>query len=538
VTNTCNTDDCNLTAKYDGSCALHCEKSDYQSDRIKGVLEDFYDQLTEYILKEIFLRLDTDEADQELRIELQGGGIEWPKEKLEKIQERKNIYTNQIKSDEENSTLEALKQYPIVFQGIIFPDNKSRDYFDFFKLFKKFEGIHFDSSIINFGSFNLSNIKLFFQDCNFVDDWSIHSYAILEDVVSQSIFQNCTFQRSVTSVSMENARDVLTVEHHLFSDCKFNKQLALYRGTYTKSIFNNTDEYEQQISNLHLENCMFTGRFKLNSSEIGLLKIQNMEFKEKVELKYNTIKQAVIANVNFKKLFDAYMTTFKRFKISRSIFDDFTGFEKCQFGIKDSVGEKVTEFEYVTFLNFTNFRKAKFYNGLDIEHTNLKESPNFLNAEINFDNTNRETYRIIKHSFDKIGNQIEANKYFSYEMKKYKEELKESDSKTELFIYWVNEKISNFGASYVKPAFLMLASAVIYYLLIIGYECNLLYQFDDQINKYLNRFMSQVNLFAKGIPPYGRFLKEGMEFVTLLFHIFFLTCTWQFIVAVKRRTQR
>jgi hypothetical protein len=274
-------------------------------------------------------------------------------------------------------------------------------------------------------------------------------------------------------------------------------------------------------------------------------------------------------------LFDSYGSHFQSFYIFKSIFEKFAGFERNVF----SGDDKATMFKYVTFLDFTNFRSVEFNNGLDLETTNLQEPPNFLNAKINVKNTNRETFRIIKHSFDKIGNQIEANKYFSFEMKKYKEELK---AKIEIFkrvkrfrllknklekkkanrvipksienliyiksklkseqwnyrVYELNEWISNFGENFLKPLKLMLIGAIFYYMLVLGYEYNLLYKFDESTNNIINKFMTQVNLFAKGIPPYGKLLKEGMEFTTLIFHVFFLTCTWQFIVALKRRTKR
>ena len=264
-----------------------------------------------------------------------------------------------------------------------------------------------------------------------------------------------------------------------------------------------------------------------------------MEFEGKVELKECDIKYTLISNVNFKSLFDAYKTKFNQFKMNRSIFDDFSGFEKCEFGCVGSTSLEKIEFEYVTFLNFTNFRKAKFYSGLDFEHTNLKESPNFLNAEINYKNTNRETFRIIKHSFDKIGNQIEANKYFALEIKKYKEELKAKNGfSAEKAVLWLNESISNFGSSIFTPLSLMLVTAIIYYFLILGYENNYVYKIYEPLNEYIISISKNLNALAKGIPPYGRFLKEGMEFVTLIYHIFFLTFTWHFIVAVKRCTKR
>ncbi|MBH0076026.1 hypothetical protein I6F48_10685 [Pseudoalteromonas sp. SWYJ118] len=125
----------------------------------------------------------------------------------------------------------------------------------------------------------------------------------------------------------------------------------------------------------------------LNDLSANKYSIIGSEFKDKLEL----------SNCNFEKLFDAYESKFHLFRVSRCIFDDFTGFEKYEFGIKGDETKDKIEFEYVMFINFTNFRKAKLHNGLDFEHTNLKEPVNFLNAYVDPKNTNRETYRIIKH---------------------------------------------------------------------------------------------------------------------------------------------
>ena len=507
----CSQNNCNLPAMYNGECALHCNKSDYQTDRINGKLKEFYDDLEHHIRKNVL------------------------KNSPEEQKKEKEIASD--KSAQEN--LSTKKQKIIHLRGIKFPERDPRDEFDFFKLLRQFKGIHFDDSTIYFGSINLPNVQLFFQNCIFLNDWSIHSFLMIEDVTEQTIFQNCDFQKSVISASPENSIDKLEVESYLFNDCTFKCQVIFHRGTYLKSIFFNSEGFIQKISNLHIENCEFKGRLLLNQSKIEVLKIQNMEFEGKVELKECDIKYTLISNVNFKSLFDAYKTKFNQFKMNRSIFDDFSGFEKCEFGCIDNTSLEKIEFEYVTFLNFTNFRKAKFHNGLDFEHTNLKESPNFLNAEINHKNTNRETFRIIKHSFDKIGNQIEANKYFALEMKKYKEELKAKKGlSAEKAVLWLNESISNFGSSIFIPLFLMMITAVIYYFSILGYENNYLYKIYEPLNEYIICIANIGNAFAKGIPPYGRFLKEGMEFVTLIYHILFLTFTWHFLVAVKRCTKR
>lgn len=495
----CIHDDCTLIAKYNNKCSLHCNKGDYSTDRMSEKLSDFYEDLKRYILNEAF---------GESEVPAQG-------------------------------SVEALKYKIIHLKNIQFPDRDPRDAFDYFELFKMVKGLHFDNSTISFDSLNLPDIQLFFQDCIFKNTWYIYPFSIIEDISYQTLFQNCTFQREVTSSLMEDSRSTLQLENHIFNDCTFNKHLSLFRGTYKKSIFNNTDKYIQKISELKIENCEFEEGLSLNKSEVDTLIIQNMVFEGKVDIKECVIRYALISNVNFKSLFDAYKTKFNQFEIKQSIFDDFSGFEKCEFGCSTNISLKKIGFEYVTFLNFTNFRKAKFYNGLDFENTNLKESPNFLNAEINYKNTNRETFRILKHSFDKIGNQIEANKYFALEMKKYKEELKAKKGlSAEKAVLWLNESISNFGSSIFTPLFLMVMTSVIYYFSILGYENNYLYKIYEPLNEYIISITNFFNTFAKGIPPYGRFLKEGMEFVTLIYHILFLTFTWHFLVAVKRCTKR
>lgn len=156
MANKCNAEGCNFIANYDDKCALHCKKSDYQSDNLKGVLDEFYELLVEYILIETLPSIANDEIDNLLKIELNGNQNDVLTEKLELVQERKSSYISQIKSNDDNSISAALQQDIIVFQSILFPEFKSRDYFNFFNLFKKFKGIHFDLSTISFGSFNFT----------------------------------------------------------------------------------------------------------------------------------------------------------------------------------------------------------------------------------------------------------------------------------------------------------------------------------------------------------------------------------------------
>jgi uncharacterized protein YjbI with pentapeptide repeats len=539
----CAIDGCSLDASLSGKCALHCDKGKYQDDRLNGILEEFYVCLGHYIYSEL-----NDEQKKDLD-EVYGevSPVGFPSDKYMVLLKLLAI------DGSVNTIKETLSESVMNLEGIVFPTRDPRDRFDYFKLLMLFDGIHFDTSMFYLESMNLSQQKVFFQDCVFIKDWSIHSFSVLPDVVSKTVFQNCTFEGVISTSSEEHSRDSLIIENHLFNDCKFKDAIFIQRGEFKASPFNNSTGYSQDLKSLHITGGKFLDRFILNNTSIQLLEIRDVEFEGKFELKDNLILEAAIRNVNFNKLFDAYKTKFKRFKLSKCIFNEFSGFEKCEFGDENKDEDPPAEFEYATFLNFANFRKAKFYCGLDLEHSNLKEAPNFLGVSINEKQTNRETFRIIKHSFDKIGNHLEANNYFALEMKKYKDELKklvasESYSKAlynwtfglfgrkaptrwEFLIYKVNEIFSAYGQSYVKPLYIMVLLSLCYTNIVCWVGHN------QVIKEFFD--VSLLNAVVKQIPLYSKLLTiKGLEFVSFLYHIMFVSALWHFMVAVKSKTRR
>jgi len=541
--NICSTSDCSFEVNSNDKCALHCDKGKYQDDRRNGVLEEFYVCLGHYIYDELN---DAQKKDlDEVYAEVTPGGV--PSDKYMVLLELLAI------DGSANTIKETLSESVMNIGGVVFPTRDPRDTFDYFKLLMLFDGIHFDTSTFHIESMNLKEIKVFFQDCVFLNDWSIHPFSVLEDVLTKTIFQKCIFNGVISTSTEEHSRDTLIIEDHLFNDCEFKDAVFIRRGEFKASLFNNSAGYSHDLKHLHITGGKFSERFILNNLTIQLLEIKDVEFKGKFELKDNLISEALIKNVNFNELFDAYRTKFKRFKLSKCIFNEFSGFEKCEFGDENKEEEPPAEFEYATFLNFTNFRKAKFYCGLDLEHSNLKEAPNFLGASINEKQTNRETFRIIKHSFDKIGNHLEANNYFALEMKKYKSELKEKvTSKTyfealynwtiglfgrnapirwEFLIYKVNEIFSAYGQNYVKPLYIMI-------LLSLCYTATVCWAGHDEAFKELLD-VSLLNSVVKQIPLYSKLLTvKGLEFISFLYHIMFVSALWHFMVAVKSKTKR
>lgn len=508
----CNIRDCQCEVfKSQEQCILHCEKHSYYDDfDNSGLFRKFYDELARYIAEFIF---------------------EWT------FRELNNVTPELLKayleghSIEEDEFFHLCKKEKIIFDGIFFPCRDSRDRFDYFNILKKIGGAHFNSCKFSLMSCDLSDLAVFYQDCEFTQSWAISNTKILDNV-NNVIYQNCIFKDKVQVFRWDNEDGL--IDYSLFYDCSFEVALNLHEITFKSMLFNNSNK-KQVIPFLWIDNCAFEQNFILNNLVAESFKIVDTLFLSKVELKSGEIREFTLGNTNFNGLFDAYSSKFGEFKVFKSIFSEFVGFELCKFSLfkGNSISNDIATFQYTTFLSFTNFRNTIFYGGLNLEDANLKEPPNFLNIELKSNNTNRETLRIIKYSFDKIGNHIEANKFFVLEMKKYKEELfqanenKKENRWKEKIVYLINEYISDFGSNYFLSVFWILVSSSIYYLLVFLHK-------KDKVNMGIS-FLDDI---AKSMIPFKAFLESGMEFISLIFYIIFATLIWQTIVAVKRYTKR
>lgn len=503
----CAVDSCALNAyKDEKKCILHCNKKDY-SHEWPSRLAEFDSALIDLIGEQV---------GTDINIGL-----------LKKFL---------------NKEASASKLH-ITFNDISFPTWDSRDKFNYTRIFEYFGSIHFQKCRFasrTIGDFEGKNTKLFFQDCEFSKEWELQNIPVLENA-NDVIYQNCTFCEDVCASNNNDVKPNNRIDVQLFNDCTFEGELSFYQMNLLKPIFNNTSSFKSKINELVINRCGFgeDAKLTLNNCHINKVVIEDTKFNSKFEFKENEVEKFEITNSNFYGIVDAYKTRFKEFKVYKSIFDDFTGFERCEFGEK---GENSISFMpifmYATFMSFVTFRRTKFHAGLDMEHTNLKEPPNYLNAEINPINSNRETFRIIKNSFDKIGNNIEANKFFVLEMQKYRAELRSSGGKQERFILLLNDLISGFGTNYLRPIVLIMLSAVMFALLEYSYESNALYSIHPPYNENIEFIVNHFNEAAKGVLPISKFLKEGMEFISLLFYFINAGLIWQTVVALKRHTRR
>ena len=359
------------------------------------------------------------------------------------------------------------------------------------------------------------------------------------------LYKTCTFEQGV-----ELSGGGLVVGYDtLFSDCHIS-QLTL-NGLNLKGakVFANTLDGITTVGALRLENCHIDTKFTLdNVLGIERVDILSCEFSKKFAMIDCRVKQLDILNTNFNGLVDFYKTEFESFRIVKSIFKDFSGFEDCVLG-KDGVSAGKIELRYVTFYSFINFRNASFNLPLDLRNTNRDEQPNFLDCK--FSNaaklgTDRETYRIIKQSFEAVGNRIEANAFFALEMDAYRRELRENRRGkrsyipgAEEFLLLLNALISRHGQSYGRPLVWLLGTAALFALQQANWPHRWV-ALPACLANWLVPVGELLNAWAKGLvffePLYAKF--KCQEALILLVAVLLSTFTWHLLVAVRRHNRR
>lgn len=509
-------------------CVLHCKKNDYHADYGSDLLLAFNNAILDYLAFDLSRVVDLDafgidDAASHLAI-----FFSHRDEELETLVEANDP---SIKKE----IVSYFKHHVVVFKQIAFPLYSSQDLFDYSKVFKRIAKVHFLDCEFYTSYLPLKESEVFFDKCTFHSAWQLCHGSVLPNYINTA-YEHCTFKNRVEMpINEQQAR--VQIAGALFGQCQFENSVSLCNAVIKDVLFTYPKSKKLCLPELTVEDCELNSPFRLSSSTIERLKIKDCEFLGKVEIKDAVIQSAHIDNANFRGLFDAHGTSFGEFSAHRVIFEDFAGFEECNFGLNMDGG--ATEFKFTTFIDLASFRYAKFHNGLNMDTANLKTSANFLDVDLDDTHTTRETYRLIKDAFDKIGNHIEANKYFTEEMRKYKQSLSFKKNRSEWFIFQCNEKLSNYGQSYVLPLVIMVLAAMMFSVIRYGHKHNWLYSGGwVQRGGVMNCLIDKLNFGAQSILPFNKLLIEGMEALSLLFYVLFGVLSWLTIVAVKRHTRR
>lgn len=302
-----------------------------------------------------------------------------------------------------------------------------------------------------------------------------------------TFFNNIEFKESYFSLSSENQFKYIIIQNGIISE---NIELIYFELLQIENtILNrNLTLAPKNPVNIHIESSQFNGFFNINSkSHILSCTIKNTIFNGSVNLSKLDLNKTVFNNITFNANLNMSYSTLG------------TGFD----------------FVSCSFSENTNFSMTKLDNNFQYS---------------------RETYRIIKNSFDQVGNSIEANKYFALEMKAYERELKENGgTKSERFLLWVNRATSDYGQNFVRPILIL-----VFFNLFLAFNVFIYKNANQEVfnSKFLSWISDFLNTFAGLILPFKEFLIKGHDFLTLIITIINGVLIYQTIVALKRKTRR
>jgi len=317
-------------------------------------------------------------------------------------------------------------------------------------------------------------------------------------------FNNCEF------LDIANFEKYLFKQDIIFSKCTFKNEIKLNK---------------QQKNRISFLEC----------PEIKSLDVSKTIFEQKVEFKNCVIKSCNFENTRFKKVCDFHKTKFHCNSFAKTTFEDIVVFTEAEF-------YKDIDFKYTTFKKLAQFKDTVFEKTINLEDSIIKEEINFLNIK-NKNNeklkssnmANRETARIIKHSFEKLDNIIEANRFYALEMEKRGKELfsKLIEYKFSVFFEWlifcVHKRTSNHSQNWL----LALIWIVIFSILGIANElsCSLytFYYSDDKFNEIAKSFYNNIFKFKN---------KENITAYSLFIKIFMGYLIYQFIISIRQNTRR
>lgn len=227
--------------------------------------------------------------------------------------------------------------------------------------------------------------------------------------------------------------------------CEFNQ--VIFPSIDDKLSFFGFDDLNNDIE-LIFNHCTFVGEttFRMINNAASI-NFQKCFFSEKV------IFSDMNFDNNFKFIFEScHLDGCMVFK--NIVFDGIVSFIYSEFS-------KQILFKYVRFNSLALFNETKIYN-LHFESSFFQKESNFLNMDVNVET--RETARIIKDSFEKQNNIIEANKFYALEMKKREEELNQEGWSEDKFIFMLHRITSEHSQNWFLSLRWILIFSFIYAL--------------------------------------------------------------------------
>ncbi len=386
-----------------------------------------------------------------------------------------------------------------------------------------YRDINFENEIIISDNNTLQYNNEVFKYNNLIPNQNKNK-AIQKDQIK---FCNCKFSTLKIKSTSERTKKIDIIGGEIggliISDCEIFEKFYVNKqyGGNKKPI---------TIKKLIIKDAIFHENFKLHNAEISEISIEDTDFE-----KHADFFKSKISKVNYKDASEHSQGNEICFKAI-----NFKGL--ALFG--DTEFNKKLIFKYVTFESFSHFRKAKLPCGLDLDYSNIQNEMNFfdvhgLDAKEAKNNTSQETYRIIKHNFERIGNKIEANKYLALELERKKVNLESDEPRKWLdyLVFKIHWLSSEFGTNWFRVLILicfasLMTVAFIHFDLLKHVLFNPCLFKSEYMMKIINEFFQYLYILNK-----NEELKSHPA--TLLFNKIVLGYLYyQFLISTRKDTRR
>ncbi len=381
-------------------------------------------------------------------------------------------------------------------------------------------------------------VRFQFKSCKFFSEFEA-SLEISDGF--NALFIGCQFFSDVKLVWGDLAKNATMKA--IFIDCLL-RNVVVDGVRLDVQLFDFSAEQKPCLEKLVIDNCSVIEDLDVSDFKLGELVIRDSAFKGALKAKSVVLDKFVAESSKFKSIVDFEGATVCAMSFERCMLTNVLNLESVRFerGSKKNIAEdmqSIVGFRFCTFDKMINFRNVRFGIALDLRLSNRKELPNFLGAVFKRaarKKTDRETFRIIKNSFEAVGNHVEANEYFAMEMEAYRLELKgRFDKLSERFLLTCNYWMSKHGQSYLLPLFWIALLMFVFQGVRYGFEQNRLYLLFPDIEQ----FVSAMNAWASSLIIFKPLMgEEGLEFVSLLFGVLFSTLVWQTLSAIRRHMRK
>lgn len=433
-----------------------------------------------------------------------------------------------------------MSQY-LKIENCLNEDKTSNRHKDCYDISVKFVNLEVEDNITyTFGDSYYGASFRYTNKCYVIDNGTYFSVenCIFKDNVVISInnpsadikFINCVFEKDLT-INSTNSNKLDTINRFILEGGKIEQNLVVQNVTANFKFYinpqNKKNNHKQVfINNLIIVNCKFIENFKLHNAIVSKFELEDVDFEKNADFYKSTFLEGVLETDVNENTLNGEIGFISINFMSLALFGD-TEFHK-----------KVI-FRYVTFKGHNHFKSAKLHQGLDLEYTNIQQEINFYGIKILDEvSTSQETYRIIKHNFEKLGNKIEANKYHALELGQRKKELEKNkwDNLSDYIVFKAHDISSKHSTSWVRALF---------WIVFVSFFTIFLVHFDIVKDLLFNSYKFKIEYITKFWQEFWKYVYIGnmgkfneQPFIFFLNKVLLGYLYYQFLMAVRKDTRK